>query len=142
MSQTTITGAGIFNCPKCNEMIYSDAKICRFCSAPVDPEAAALGARLQAQVNNACNQAKLLRHFAVSMWVFFLLSFVLGMAAVAFMGLMIAIPGWLVYWQFTFGKLRTNDPDYETARRDRLIALYLWIPAPIVRVLLFLLGSL
>lgn len=142
MSQTTITGAGIFNCPKCNEMIYSDAKICRFCSAPVDPEAAAIGARLQAQVNNACNQAKLLRHFAVSMWVFFLLSFLFAMAGVAFTALMVVIPGWLLYWQFTFGKLSTNDPDYEKARRDRLIALGIWLPAPIAQVILSMLGSL
>jgi len=62
-------------------MIYSDANICRFCKAPVDRAAAEVGAKLQAQVNNACNQAKMLRHFAVSMWVFFLVSFVHGAAS-------------------------------------------------------------
>lgn len=139
MSNTTITGAGIFPCPTCGEMIYSDSKICRFCSAPVDHAAAELGARLQAQVNNACNQAKMLRHFAVSMWVFFLVSFLLSAAGWAFLGLMIVIPFWLIYWQFTFGKLTTNDPDYEKAKRDRLVAFFVWLPAPILQVVFIIL---
>lgn len=131
-----ISGAGIFPCPTCGEMIYSDAKNCRFCSAPVDAEAAARGAYLQQQVNNACNQAKMLRHSAVSMWVFMLVSFLLGHAFWAFVGLMIVIPVWLIYWQLTLGKLDTGDPDYTRAKRDRLIALLIWLPSPIAFAIL------
>lgn len=135
-----ISGAGIFPCPSCGEMIYSDARNCRFCSAPVDAEVAARGAYLQQQVNNACNQAKMLRHSAVSMWVFLLVSFVLGHAFWAFISLMIGIPIWLIYWQLTLGKLDTRDPDYIKAKRDRLIALLIWSASPIALVILWGIG--
>ena len=135
-----ISGAGIFPCPSCGEMIYSDARNCRFCSAQVDPGAAALGARLQAQVNTACNQAKMLRHSAVSMWVFFLVSLIFRPVEWAFLGFLLGTPFWLIYWQFTFGKLKTGDSDYEKAKRDRLIALYIWLPAPLLLLLLEMIG--
>lgn len=137
---TMISGAGIFPCPTCGEMIYSDAKNCRFCSAPVDAEAAARGAHLQQQVNNACNQAKVLRHLAVSMWVFLLVSFVLGHALWAFHGLMVVIPAWLIGWQLNFGKLETGDPDFKRAKRDRLATLIIWLPSLIVFLALWGLG--
>ena len=132
-----ISGAGIFPCPSCGEMIYSDVKSCRFCSAPVDSEAAARGAHLQQQVNNACNHAKMLRHSAVSMWVMLLLSFVLGHALWAFHGLMVVIPVWLIYWQITYGKLESGDPDFKRARRDRLVASIIWAPSLLVFLLIW-----
>jgi hypothetical protein len=111
-------------------MIYSDSRICRFCSAAVDHEAAELGARLQEKVNSACNQAMKVRHFAVSMWIFFLISYLLfGVAIWAFRGFLVAIPVWLVSWQITFGKLSTNDPDFDKAKRDRLVAFFVWLSA-------------
>ena len=118
-------------------MIYSDVKNCRFCSAPVDAEAAARGAYLQQQVNNACNQAKMLRHSAVSMWVFLLVSFVLAHALWAFHGLMVVIPVWLIGWHLTFGKLETADLDFKRARRDRLVALIIWLPSLLVFLVLW-----
>jgi hypothetical protein len=36
---------------------------------------------------------------------------------------------WLMYWQVKFGGLQTSDVDYKRARRDRLIALIIWLPA-------------
>ena len=132
-----ISGAGIFPCPSCGEMIYSDVKNCRFCSATVDAEAAARGANLQKQVNNACNQAKMLRHSAVSMWVFLLISFVLGHALWAFHGLMAVIPVWLIFWQLNFGKLESGDADFKRARRDRLVALFVWLPSLLVFLILW-----
>jgi hypothetical protein len=36
---------------------------------------------------------------------------------------------WLLYWQVKFGGLQTSDADYKRARRDRLIALVIWLPA-------------
>lgn len=133
-----ISGAGIFPCPSCGEMIYSDVKSCRFCSAPVDAEAAARGAYLQKQVNNACNQAKMLRHSAVSMWVLLLVAFVpvFGPALWGFHGLMVVIPVWLIYWQVTFGKLESGDPDFKRARRDRRMALIIWAPSLLVFLLI------
>lgn len=136
-----ISGAGIFACTSCGEMIYSDARTCRFCFAPVDSEAAALGAKLQAQVNTACNQAKMLRQVAGAMWLFLLVSFVAGNVELVFHGLVVFIPLSLIFWQLSFGKLKTSDLDYKRAKRDHVIALVIWFPAPLVEVIVYLLLS-
>jgi len=54
---------------------------------------------------------------------------------------MIAIPVWLIYWQFTFARLKTNDPDFEKAKRDRLLAFVIWLPAPLAQVVLVILTT-
>ena len=131
MSESIISGnAGIFPCPNCGQMIYSDAEKCRFCSATVDRQTAAQGAEVQARVNTACNQAKLLRHSAVAMWIFFVLGLLPFMPfGWGFIGLFFVVPVWMIYWQIKFGNLPTRDADYTRAKRDRLIALIIWLPA-------------
>jgi len=131
MSESIISGkAGIFPCPNCGQMIYSDAETCRFCSATVDRQAASQGAEVQARVNTACNQAKLLRNSAAVMWIFFLLGLLPFMPfGWGFIGLFLVIPFWLIYWQVKFGNIQTGDADYARAKRDRLIALIIWLPA-------------
>src|SRR6476620_7734377 len=58
MSESILSGkSGIFPCPSCGQMIYSDSETCRFCSATVDRQVAAAGSELQSRVNTACNQA-------------------------------------------------------------------------------------
>ena len=141
MSESIVSGkAGIFPCPNCGQMIYSDAEKCRFCSATIDRKAAALGAEVQARVNTACNQAKLLRNGAAVMWVFFLLGLIpflpLGWG---FTGLFFVIPVWLIYWQVKFGNLQTDDVDYTRAKRDRLIALIIWLPALAIELIVVVL---
>jgi len=122
--------AGIFPCPSCGQMIYSDANKCRFCSAAVDRQAATLGAELQSRVNTAYNRAKLLRNSAGAMWTFFLLGLLpFSPFGWGFTGLFFAIPVSLIYWQVKFGGLQTSDVDYKRAKRDRLIALTIWLPA-------------
>ena len=137
MSESILSGnAGIFPCPNCGQMIYSDAEKCRFCSATIDRKAAALGAEVQARVNTACNQAKLLRNSAAVMWIFFLLGLLPFMPfGWGFTILFFVIPVWLVYWQVKFGRIQTQDADYARAKRDRLIALIIWLPALIVEFL-------
>jgi hypothetical protein len=137
MSESILSGkAGIFPCPSCGQIIYSDAEKCRFCSVTIDRKSAALGAEVQARVNTACNQAKLLRNSAAVMWGFFLLGLIpflpLGLG---FTILFFVIPVWLVYWQVKFGRIQTQDADYARAKRDRLIALIIWLPALIVEFL-------
>jgi len=137
MSESILSGkAGIFPCPNCGQMIYSDADTCRFCSATVDRQAATVGAELQSRVNTACNQAKLLRNGAGVMWVFFLLGLLPFMPfGWGFTALFFLIPVWLIYWQVKFGSLQTSDVDYKRAKRDRLIALFIWLPALAIEVL-------
>jgi len=131
MSESILSGkSGIFPCPSCGQMIYSDSETCRFCSATVDRQLAAAGSELQSRVNTACNQAKLLRNAAGVMWIFFLLGLLPFLPfGWGFTFLVFLIPVWLVYWQVKFGGLQTTDVDYKRAKRDRLIALVIWIPA-------------
>ena len=136
MSESILSArAGIFPCPNCRQMIYSDARKCRFCSTTLDREAAEIGADIQAKVNSACNQAKTLRNTAGAMWGFFLLGLVTFSPIVwAASFLFFLIPAWLIYWQVKFGALKTVDKDYNRAKRDRLIAFLIWSPAMLMEV--------
>jgi len=130
MSGLTLSQSkGILPCPSCGEMIYSDVEICRFCSAPIEREAAERGAELQKRVNDACNQAKWLRNAAGVMWLFLLVGMFIPLMSWGYVGLFVAVPIWLITWQVRFRGLETSDPDYQTAKRDRLVALVIWLPA-------------
>jgi len=129
-------GASILPCPKCGEMIYSDATTCRFCSAAIDPLAAEAGAKFQKQINDACNHAKMVRNMAGAMWVFFLVRFIFIGGAWGFAALVFAIPAYLIFWQVKYGSLKTPDKDFRAAKRDRLIALLIWLPGPVLQLLL------
>lgn len=127
---------GILPCPSCGEMIYSDAEECRFCSAPIDRQAAVAGAQLQVKINNACNHAKLIRNGAGVMWLFLLLSSVPFLPfGWGFLGLFIAVPIGLISWQVKYGRLETTDPDFKIARRDRLVTWFMWLSAVVVQAL-------
>src|SRR5208283_2229058 len=67
---------GIFPCPNCQETINTSMQVCSFCSAPIDPAAAAAAAQQFARVNQACSDASYLKIMAGSAFTFFLLSFV------------------------------------------------------------------
>jgi hypothetical protein len=124
----------ILPCPNCNEMIYSDVTTCRFCSAPVDSAAAEAGANLQEKVNAAVNQAKWIRNMAGVIWIFLAMSFFWNGGTLGFFALFFITPISLVYWQIRYGRLQSADPDYKKAKRDRLIALVLWLPAALIGV--------
>ena len=135
MASTFAAQPRILPCPSCGEMIYSDTTKCRFCSAPVDSAAAAVAADNQAKVNNACNQAKWIRNIAGAMWAFLAVSQIWGTVTVVVLVFFFLIPLSLIYWQISYGRLTTADPDYKRAKRDRLIALGLWVPAALIEVL-------
>lgn len=138
MSSTFSTGARIFPCTNCGEMIYSDAPTCRFCSAPVDRQAAEAAADNQKQVNNAVNLAKWIRNTGGAMWGLVGLGLIFGVAALGATACIFLIPISLIYWQITYGRLKTADPDYTKAKRDRVIALLLWLPASLIEVLILI----
>ncbi len=131
----------ILPCPACGEMIYSSVTQCRFCSAPLDKEAAEAAATNQEAVNSACNQAKWIRHMAASMWVLLGVSLIFSAGQMGVFAFFFLIPASLIYWQIKFGRLKTADPDYQKARRDRLIALVLWLPAALIEVLFVVLQA-
>src|SRR6185295_18901029 len=111
MSTTFTTGARIFPCTQCGEMIYSDAPSCRFCSAPVDRQAAEAAADNQKEVNNAVNLAKWIRNAAGVMWGFVALGTIFGIAFLAATACVFLIPASLVSWQIKYGGLKTADAD-------------------------------
>ena len=136
MASTFAAQPRILPCPSCGEMIYSDTTKCRFCSAPLDSTAAAAAADNQAKVNNACNQAKWIRNMAGAMWAFMGVSLIFTAGTVAVFAFFFLIPLSLLYWQISYGSLKTADPDYKRAKRDRLIALGLWVPAALIEALI------
>ena len=136
MSSTFTTGARIFPCTNCGEMIYSDAPTCRFCSAPVDRQAAEAAADVQKQVNNAVNLAKWIRNTAGVMWGFVAFGTIFGIASLAAIACIFLIPLSLISWQIKYGGLKTADADFAKTKRDRVIALLLWLPASAIEILI------
>ncbi len=134
MSQSILSNQpSTLPCPSCGQMIYSDSTKCRFCSTDIDPAVAAAGADLQAKVNDACNHAKLIRHMASAMWVMFFVGFIWSGGTIGVLALFFIIPVSLILWQIKYGSLRTADADYKQARRDRLVAIALWLPASVLQ---------
>ena len=70
------------------------------------------------------------------MWGFVGLGMVFGLLSLAAIACIFLIPLSLIYWQITFGGLKTADADYAKTRRDRLIALLLWLPASFIEILI------
>jgi len=113
---------------------------CRFCGTAIDPQAVAAFAQIQERVNWACNDAKFIRNTAVAMWIFFVLHYVpfIGIfALLANIFTMFFVPIKIVSWHLRFGKIKTTDTDYQRARRDKNIALLIWLPLPALVVFLF-----
>lgn len=117
-------------------MIYSDAPACRFCQAPVDRGAAEAGADIQKQVNSAVNLAKWIRNAAGVMWGFVAFGSIFGLASLAAVACIFLIPMSLAYWQIKYSGLKTPDSDYAKTKRDRVIALFLWLGASVIEVLI------
>lgn len=136
MSSTFMTGARIFPCTNCGEMIYSDAPTCRFCSTAVNRQAAEAAADVQKEVNNAVNLAKWIRNTAGAMWGLVALGLIFGFASLAAIACIFLIPLSLIYWQVKYGRLKTADADYPKTKRDRVIATLLWISASVIQVLI------
>jgi hypothetical protein len=139
-----LTQPQTFPCPNCNEIINDSVRTCRYCSATVDPQAAAAGAANQSRVNRACSDASFLRTAAVAMFgllAFSLLPFIsnvmyLGSIVTFFLVLIL-----IIRWQINFGRLKTSDPDYQRAKRLRSIAMLLWVVAIPVFVVRDVLGE-
>jgi hypothetical protein len=115
---------------------------CRFCSAPVDTNAARLASFEQDKVNKACSVASYIKTIAVVLAISCGLSFVpipfFNSVAFLFFGCTyLAVPVMVLRWQLKFGRLRSTDPDYSKAKKVRNIALLLWGVASIPILLWF-----
>jgi hypothetical protein len=110
----------LFPCPKCNETIDNTAATCRFCGQPVDHEAAVQAAELLSRINQAVSDASYMKSCALALPVFFVLRYVIflsGLGGIGFVGLSIALPIWALRWWLKYGKIKTNDAEFNRARR-------------------------
>ncbi|HEY0097618.1 MAG TPA: hypothetical protein VGB76_01580 [Pyrinomonadaceae bacterium] len=132
-----------FPCPSCKEIINDRAEQCKYCGAPIDKGVAQFAAEVQGKVNQAYSDASYLKSTAVALWTLLAIS-LLPFGACVFIGAVIiffVLPVMLVRWHLRFNNLNTTDPDYRKAKRNKNIALVLWlvvIPAFILRDLIFL----
>jgi hypothetical protein len=129
-----------FRCPNCNEYINTDAVECRFCHQPVDAQGAIAAAAMQENINRACNDASNLRNVAGAMWVMTLVRFIpfVGcFAGVAALILFVASAAMLIRWEVKYAWIRTVDPDFAVAKRNRLIGMLLTIGALVFFIVVF-----
>ena len=130
-----------FPCPNCKEIINDTMEHCRYCSAPIDREAAIVAAENQSKVNQAYSDASFVRTAAVAIFIFLGLSFLPFISFIAYLASIftfLAVAVMLIRWQIKFGRLQSGDPDYLRAKRAKNITLLLWvaaIPAFLVREL-------
>jgi Ca2+/Na+ antiporter len=120
-----------YPCPNCNEIINDTMEKCPYCSTPVDRQAAAAAAENQSKVNQTCSDASYLRTAAFVMWVFLGLSFIpfIPLVGWAFLLTFVVVLVMIIRWQVKFAGIKTNDPDYPRAKRNRNLASILWIAA-------------
>jgi hypothetical protein len=107
-------------------------RTCRFCSAPVDSQAASAAAEIQGRVNRACSDASFLRTTATAMFVLLALSLAPFISLITYLGFIITffvVLVLIIRWQIRFGRLKTSDVDYQRARRLRNLAILLWLVA-------------
>lgn len=118
-----------FPCPNCNEIINDSMRECKYCHAPIDPQAARAAGELQARVNQACSDASYTKTAAYLMLVFMGLNLIpfIPLVSWGFVFTFIAVIVMIIRWQAKFGGLQTQDLDYKTAKLSRNIALVLWI---------------
>ena len=116
--------AGIFECPTCKQTIDVSALQCRFCAAPIEPEAAEAAAEKMSKVNQACSDASFLRTMAISLLVF------LGIMFVPFMGLLgvsgyyfllFAVPIMAIRWWVRFHAIQADDFDFKRAKTTVIV---------------------
>lgn len=123
-----------FNCPSCNEVINDSMDVCRFCSAPIDKEAALAAGEIQSRVNQAVSDASYLRTAALTMIAFMGLSFIpfVPLVGWGFLITFFVVLVLLVRWYVKYLSIDTKDPDYVKARRAAVLALVLWLVALII----------
>jgi hypothetical protein len=118
------SNTGVFECPACKQTIDASAPVCRFCSAPIAPKAAAEAAEKMAKLNQACNDASFLRTMAIGLLVFIGIMFIPFMGLLGVVGyyfLLFAVPVMAIRWWIKFHSVRAEDPDFKRARMTVIV---------------------
>jgi hypothetical protein len=120
----------IFECPNCKQTIDTSSTQCRFCSATIDPADAEVAAAQMARINRACSDASYLKIAILCIPAFLLISFIPFMGLLVVVGiafLEIAIPIWIVLWCFRFLRLKSDDPDFRSAKKTVVVVAIVWV---------------
>jgi hypothetical protein len=129
----------VIRCPHCKEYIDARSAHCRFCRGYIDTLTTQVSAELQERVNAAYNDGLTVRNTAgvcLILAVIQLVKPLLGLfTEIALLCVFVAVPVMLVKWQLRFGQLQTDDPDYPQAKKNRRVALFIWLCVPIVYLL-------
>jgi hypothetical protein len=130
----------VFPCPNCKETINTSARQCPFCFTPIDHAAAEIAAAETSRVSQACSDASYLKIMAWMLLSFFGLYFVpflglIGLAGYTFLAF--AIPVMVIRWWVKFGSLKTDDPDFPSAKRAAIIVGIVALIVLPVRILFF-----
>jgi hypothetical protein len=126
----------IFECPNCLQTIDTVSNQCRFCSAAIDPAAAATAAMKLARINRACSDASYLKIAALCAPAFLLIFFIPFMTLLGEFGLLFlaaATPVWIVLWCFRYWGIDTDDADYRRSRKTVMIVAVVWLALVIFR---------
>ncbi|MGZ5437005.1 MAG: hypothetical protein ACXWID_04930 [Pyrinomonadaceae bacterium] len=156
----------VFRCLSCGEFIGTDAQRCRFCSAPVNRQAAETASEVQQKVNAAYDDANQLKWIALSVLGFYAVTYVslivntperlraflltptgdalsvlapAGLCALAIIVVILRI----VRWRSKYSGFQTDNPDMNEAKaaaRGAFIAWCLlcvtWIAIGLIPILL------
>ncbi len=120
----------IFECPNCKQTIDTASPECRFCSKPIDPQAAEAAAAKMARINRACSDASYLKIAALCAPAFLLIFFIPFMTLLGELGLIfleLATPIWIILWCFRFLRIQTDDPDFRRAKKTVFIVAAVWM---------------
>jgi hypothetical protein len=133
----------VIRCPHCKEFVNARSELCRFCHGYIDTLTTQRSAEEQQKVNEACNEAMLVRNaawvYAIFTGLYVLLPLFANFFGVAALLMLATVPLMLIRWQLRYGRLQTDDPDYPKAKRNRNVALLIWLGVPFACLLLALL---
>jgi hypothetical protein len=114
-----------------NEIIKTSTQPVKYSQARMDLQSVDASDELQEKIVRAYLDAGLIRNLAVLIWIFFLVRFIPFIGFVGLLGMLVTIflvPIKLITWQIKFGRIKTADPDFKRAQRNKNIALLIWSP--------------
>lgn len=124
----------VFECPHCGQTIDVSADKCRFCGAKIDHQAAQKAAQLLEKVDQACNDASILRYSAVSAFTLSV-GIVIGVlrnprfiervgfqnVVLGYCALVLAVslpfPFWSLRWWAKNAHLESDDEEFQNDRK-------------------------
>lgn len=130
----------VFQCQNCREFINTGMTNCSYCGVVINFESASAAADVQSKVAKACSDGNFLKIMARALVVFFVVSFVPIVGGIAGWGslfMFLAVPVMLVRWWIKYNGIQTGDKDYESAKKDTIIAAVTWCGVVVVWFLAF-----